>query len=62
MYSNHALRYIAFDKLLTAWDKISHSSVLPLENVFTVLQVPLRLKVPFANMGPIPSLEQPIRA
>lgn len=62
MYSSHALRYTAFDKLLATQDKISHSFVFPLENVFYVLQMPLRLKLPFVNMEPISNLEQPIRA
>lgn len=62
MYSSHALRYIAFDKQLATQNKISHSSVFPLENVFFVLQMPIRLKLPFANMEPISSLEQPITA
>lgn len=57
MYSSHALRYAAFDKLLTAQDKISHSFVFPLENVFFVLQMPLRLKLLFANMEPISNLD-----
>lgn len=51
MCSSHVLRCIALDGLLSAQDKISHSSVFPLENIFFELQVPLRLKLPFADLA-----------
>lgn len=52
MCPNHVPGYIAFKKLHTSQDKIGHSSAFPLGNVFFVLEIPFKLKLPFMSRQP----------